>query len=339
MKLEAGRLNLWVFGPGIGEFVVVHVPPDGWLSIDGCSADAQEWPLKFFRDQVGVAPTHILMTHPHADHARGIRALVEHFTPHGRVTWPRLGVVAPPRRKGDSGASQDAFDSRLANGVLTAVKTRWRRQPASKWTPRAGQREPLGSGEVLTLSPAKEALNQAGEQSFDWNRVATALAVEWSGHRVVLGADLVEKPGKGWSAVLGRAPVVRKHVILKVAHHGSLEAQHEALLKRLAGEDAVTLVTTPFASQDLPRFGRSDGADLLLKHSDKLLLSGLPQAFETQNRRPRQWRRSRLALQRKPIAPDEPVGDFPSNYVHLVLSAAGKVKANYGPGSVIVHRG
>ncbi|MBE2252455.1 MAG: hypothetical protein IAE78_23180 [Myxococcus sp.] len=339
MKLETGRLNVWVFGPGTGEFIVVHVPPNGWLSIDGCSADAKEWPLRFFRDQVKVAPTHILMTHPHADHARGIRALVEHFTRGADSEWPRLGVVAPPRKKGRTGASQEGFDSQLANAVLSTVKSCWRRRAGCRWVPRAGAREPLGAGEVLTLSPERAALRPAGGSNFDWNRVATALAIEWEGHRVVLGADLVEKPGKGWSTVLKRTPTARQHVLLKVAHHGSLEAQHESLLKRLVGEAVVTLVTTPFASQDLPRFGKDDGVDLLLQHSDRLLLSGLSQAFETQDRKPRQWPRSRLARLKKPIAPDEPVGEFPTNYVHLVLSSAGKLKANYGPGSVIVHRG
>lgn len=136
MKLVSNVLNLWVFGPGVGEFIVVHVPPDGWLSIDGCSADSAQWPLEFFKQQK-VSPTHILMTHPHADHARGVQSLVEHFTT-GFGPWPRLGLVAPPRRKVGPGATQSVFDTKLANGVLSAMKTRWRRQAATKWEPRAG---------------------------------------------------------------------------------------------------------------------------------------------------------------------------------------------------------
>lgn len=71
----------------------------------------------------------------------------------------------------------------------------------------------------------------------------------------------------------------------------------------------------------------------------RLYLSGLPQAFEKQSGKPRQWKRSRLAAIRKPIAPDEPGRPFPSNYLQLTLTPAGKVKVVYGPGSVIVHRG
>lgn len=335
MKLEADKLNVWVFGPGVGEFVVVHVPPTGWLSIDGCSANAAGWPVAFFENQ-GVAPTHILMTHPHADHARGVQQLVERFTA-GPQPWPRLGLVTPSRRLGPRGASQASYDTRLATGVLSAVQTRWKRNPATKWQPRAGGTEVLGSGRLRVLSPDSRALQAARGPNFDWNRVASALAIEWQGHRLVLGADLVEVPGGGWSAVLRAAPEAREHVLLKVAHHGSLAAQHVPLLARLRAEKKVTLVTTPFASQDLPRFQRGEGAELLLMHGDKLLLTGLPQRFDTQNKKPRQWPRARLAKLKKPIAADEPMTGFPSNYLHFVLDASGKLKTHWGPGSVIVH--
>lgn len=331
MKLKADKLNVWVFGPGVGEFVVVHVPPDGWLSIDGCSAEAEGWPLAFFQLQA-AAPTHVVMTHPHADHARGVRKLVEHFT-NGSTPWPRLGLLAPPRAPLARGASQGSYDSKLANGVLSAIRTRWKRQPTTKWEPRAGALEPLGSGLIRVLSP-----ETAARRPGDWNSVATALAVEWKGHRLILGADLVEKPGKGWSKVLSRFPLARSHLLLKVAHHGSFDAQHVPLFARLPSEQQVTLVTTPFASQNLPQFEKGEGAELLLKHSDRLLLTGLPQKFETQNKKPRQWPRARLATLKRPIAPDEPTAGFPSNYLHFVLDAAGTLKTTWGPGSVIVHR-
>ncbi len=99
------------------------------------------------------------------------------------------------------------------------------------------------------------------------------------------------------------------------------------------------MVTTPFASQNLPRFARGEGAELLLTHSQRLLLTGLPQAFETQNKKPRQWPRTRLARMKKPIAADEVVASFPSNYVQLVVDSRGNTKTHYGPGTVIVHRG
>ncbi len=338
MKKVDGKLNLWVFGPGHGELVIVHVPPDGWLSVDGCSAAGEAFGPKFFETQ-GVAPTHILMTHPHLDHARGIQKLVEAHTGAQVPSWPRLGVLTPPRAATSRSASQTGFDGRVANAVLNSMVTRWRRRAACKWVPVLGSVEPIGEGQLRVLSPAPGVLPAKPPKHFDWNEAATALAVEWKNQRVILGSDLVETPGDGWTSVLKAYLPAREHGTLKVAHHGSLEAQHEPLLKRKAGEPEVALVATPFANKELPRFKTGEGADLLLRHAKKLMLTGLPQEFGTQSNKPRQWLRSRLAKLRKPIAPDDAIGPFPACYVQLALDASGKTRVTYGPGSVIVHAG
>lgn len=338
MNKVDGKLNLWVFGPGVGELIVVHVPPDGWLSIDGCSADGEAYGPRFFED-LNVAPTHILMTHPHLDHARGIQRLIEAHTGGITTSWPRLGALVPPRTPSTKGASQASFDGKVANAVLNAMVTRWKRSPTCKWEPKAGTVEPVGNGEVRILSPEPGVLPPNPPMGFNWNLAATALAVEWEGQRLVLASDLIETPGGGWTSALKAYPTLREHSGLKIAHHGSLEAQHEPLLRRQKGEVEVVLFGTPFASEELPRFKRGEGAEVLLRHSKKLILTGLPQKFETQSKRPRQWPRSRLEKLRKPIAPDDPVGPFPWCYVKLIVDSAGKRNVVYGPGSVIVHAG
>lgn len=255
------------------------------------------------------------------------------------MQWPRLGLMVPPSRRVPRGASQAGYDGKVAAGVLAAMKTRWRRRPSCRWTPDVGSVEPLGAGRLHVLSPELAALNASRGKQFDWNRLATALALEWSNQRLILASDLVETPGAGWTSVLKRMPRAREHIVLKVAHHGSLKAQHVPLLARLSGEAKVIVLATPYASEDLPRFERNQGADVLLRHSGKLLLTGLPQKFETQNKIPRQWKRSRLNQMKKPIASDDEVGPFPACYLQLVLDATGKTKLTYGPGSVIVHAG
>lgn len=335
MKKVTDKLNLWVFGPGVGELVVAHVPPDGWLAIDGCSAKAENFAPRFF-EAMGERPTHILMTHPHLDHARGVQELIESHTK-GAAPWPRLGLLMPPRAKTIRGSSQAAYDGKVALGVMNAMKTRWARAPACAWTPSVGSTEPIGAGVIRILSPEAGLLPAKPPPGFDWNTAATALAIEWAGHRVVLGSDLVENPGAGWSSALHRTPAIRVHGILKFAHHGSLEAQHPPFLARLHSEKEAVYVGTPFASEGLPRFKKNDGADVLLRYSSKLHLTGLPQAYERQNRKPRQWPRARLARLHKPIAADDPVAKFPSCYVHLTLDGTGKTKLAFGPGSVIVH--
>jgi hypothetical protein len=77
----------------------------------------------------------------------------------------------------------------------------------------------------------------------------------------------------------------------------------------------------------------------LLQHAKELHLTGLPQKFEEQNKTPRRWERAKLARLRSPIAPDEPIAEFPACYVQLAITRAGVARVvTYGPGSVIVER-
>lgn len=339
MTPVANKLNVWVFGPGTGEFIVVHVPPAGWLAIDGCAAAGVKYPKAFF-DQLRAAPTHILLTHPHLDHAKGLVELIDHATRGARATWPKLGVLEPPRQRVSRRDTQAVYDAQVAMQVLNAMKTRWKRSGACRWEPKVGSTEAIGNGLIRVLSPEPEALPRGRLRRLDWNRAATALEVVWEGHRVVLGSDLVESPGHGWTRVLERRPQIREHVCVKVAHHASLAAQHEPFLARRGAEHEALLIATPFASSGLPRFESGEGVAVLLGHASQLLLTGLPQHYGTQNSRPRRWKRSALARLKTPVASDDAVGGFPACYVHITMTQSGKLNVHgHGPGSVVVERG
>lgn len=336
MKFVEDQLNVWCFGPGVGEFVVVHVPPNGWLAIDGCSAKGENYPVAFF-DELKKQPTHILMTHPHLDHARGVRELVERHTSRTNTTWPMLGVVTPPGPAKAVG-HQAKHESRYVLDALNAMVTRWRQRPGCEWRPTAGTSHGLGAGTMHVLSPPEALLKKRRPPSFDVNQLSSALAIEWEGQRLVLGSDLVEEPGRGWSEVLNAAPNAREHLLLKIAHHGSKAAQHVPLLARTKNEREALYIATPFASQDLPRFTKTEGVAVLHQHADKLLLTGLPQAFDKQHGAPRQWPLRKLAKMRNFPASSQPADGYPDCWIHVSVTRSGKTKTSYGPGSVIVHR-
>jgi hypothetical protein len=336
VKFVDDQLNVWCFGPGVGEFVVVHVPPDGWLAIDGCSAKGQNYPVAFF-DDLRRQPTHILMTHPHLDHARGVRELVERHTSPSSAEWPMLGVITPPGPAKPVGY-QAKHESRCVLDALSAIVTRWKQRPACEWRPSAGKSHALGAGTMHVLSPPEALLKKRRPPSFDVNQLSSALAIEWEGQRLILGSDLVEEPGRGWSEVLNTTPNAREHLMLKVAHHGSKAAQHVPLLARRKGEKEALYIATPFASQDLPRFTKSEGVAVLHQHADKLLLTGLPQAFDNQHGAPRQWPLRKLAKMRKFPASTQPADGYPDCWIHVSVATSGKAKTSFGPGSVIVHR-
>jgi hypothetical protein len=53
-------------------------------------------------------------------------------------------------------------------------------------------------------------------------------------------------------------------------------------------------------------------------------MTGLPQKYDTPSRETRTFTRAELNAAFKPIAPVEPVGDFPSCFVQLAFDSCGK---------------
>jgi hypothetical protein len=73
----------------------------------------------------------------------------------------------------------------------------------------------------------------------------------------VLGSDLLETPGKGWTAITDADPDMHRHHHWKVPHHGSSNALASTMLPRTASP--AIHVVTPFATSGLPKFGAAQG--------------------------------------------------------------------------------
>lgn len=324
---EADRLQVWLFGPGVGELVVMHVPPDGWLSVDGCAVGGAGFGLQFF-EPLGIAPTHVLLSHPHQDHCAGVQELVEWSTRAGVSTWPLLGAIPWPRSGDDKDDGVAVVTGAQAKGALAAMSDRWKRRPECRWSPAAGQELKLGGGALKVLSPDAATLAAAQKAGKgDWNKLACALEVAWQGQRLILGSDL---DNAGWKVVLENVKL-EANAALKVAHHGSRESQHEPLLELSKG----TFVATPYSRQRLPRFEDGGGAQLLLEKTSVLWLTGLPQKYDAQGGAPRTMTRGELAVPVLPAADDAPKG-FPDSWVKLSLGGDGAGVVTQGPGSVAV---
>lgn len=232
-----------MFGPGFGELILIRAPPGDWLVMDGCAtrhvASYALAVLEHYQQQGNVR--FIAMTHPHEDHAGGVAELVDALMQRRSAPrWPRLGMIWPsPPGEPVTGDEQAQFRGARVRQALAAILDRWEYKPACRWDVSRGDTRDLGNARLRVLSPSPTARGQfmaalgAGKGAeFDKNRIATAIEVSWMSHRIVLGADLVEKPGRGWSAVIDFAPEVTDHGTAKVAHHGSIHALHEPMFGR-----------------------------------------------------------------------------------------------------------
>jgi glyoxylase-like metal-dependent hydrolase (beta-lactamase superfamily II) len=88
--LDRSLLHVFVAGPGYGEGIAVALPHSGWIVLDGCRVSTGRLPILAILDRwrSSTEPVEaLLLTHPHADHAFGIRETIEGTAPR------RIGVT------------------------------------------------------------------------------------------------------------------------------------------------------------------------------------------------------------------------------------------------------
>ncbi|XXY48859.1 hypothetical protein WME91_53530 [Sorangium sp. So ce269] len=286
--LAPDHLIVLAFGPGKGELILVRVPPDAWMVVDGCGADKVHYALKALT-HYQARPGVVLLTHPHNDHSWGVAKVIEAATPRDRKEiWPRIGMVLPP---GDDVAARPAgFIAGVTRQAIATIQSRWSASPACRWDVNVGDLELLGDATLRVLSPAADVRAQQinlwnTQQPFDKNVISTALLLTWRGRRILLGSDLIESPGYGWSHSLVLDPELSDHDLLKVPHHGSDQALHDEVLRPRARVPDPLRIFTPYSPSRLPRFDVGEGAHRVVCHGGTSYLTGLPRPHAEQSGR------------------------------------------------------
>ena len=334
VSLDGGQLYIFVFGPGYGESIAVRVPPDEWLVIDSCRVAKQAAALHVLR-QYGGKLSLLMLTHRHKDHYCGFVDLI------GWGEWSRIGCNDWRVADAESVNSADPEDQ-LGKGlaqVFAEIQNQWRSRPTSRLVTRRGANCPLGDGVLHILHPeeAYASAHRHGEP----NNLSAAAILEWNGMRVLFGAD-VENPH--WHGIAAHHPNLAAHVIMKVPHHASREAQNDAFLRGNRGR--VWLVTPYNLNSGLPRFEDDQGMAILLEHEETVHLTGLPVRHSQQNDEPCDTTRQDLLNGVHPQSlpfilpggitgvaiPSEP--DTLSCYVGVSLDALGIQEVFHGPGSL-----
>lgn len=341
--VDPESLNLWVFGPGYGELVIVRAPPGQWLVVDGCGNEEDGYARRAL-DHYKATPALILFSHPHKDHAKGLRAVIERATGDPDTsTWPRIGMVPAPDTTGvgDPWDATAALDAGLVQQVVATIHERWRQHAPCRWELGVGTSERLGDATVRVLSPTDKERDAAREawlanRQHNYNRAASALLITWRGRRVLLGSDLEETSGRGWTAAMSQDADLRRHDVYKIAHHGSKNAVGPHVECPSAPQLRVWIVT-PFskAFKGLPRFDDGEGLARLLRIEDSIDLTGLPREHERQSGQLEDRLRTVLRDDRDQEFATSTSG-FPDCWVHIRVPSEGVPEISRGPGSVRV---
>jgi len=260
---ENDQLEISLFGPSYGECIVVHYGNGKWLTIDSCLEDDRSTPaaISYF-NEIGVDLsniTHVIVTHPDGDHIGGIGKLLSACADSTLVVSSVLSdrqMVAYTTYYAQSDTSSLTQTTKELYDILNESL---KRHP---YTPKYVLQDTLiienDFVKITALSPSSSKINnflarvsqnlpqkntnRIVPASLTPNAVSLVILVEVDGFSAILGADLEEHPGRGWTEIMNNSITYSNApgcILLKIPHHGSSNADCPAFWNSMKGATAI----------------------------------------------------------------------------------------------------
>ncbi|MEP7119631.1 MAG: MBL fold metallo-hydrolase [Byssovorax sp.] len=311
--LPDGALSIAVFGPGEGEAIVVRLPDGSVGVVDGCREPTSGDPVaellaKFAAktaDPAAFRLHFVCLTHPHADHYRGLGRLIKAYE--GRIDhlWT-VTHVTPQYEKAlpawlelvHAGSAPDLDDLDGLKRVLNSFhdeKPRVEKTNAAGFAHLACDTRLIGARlfggyklEIEACGPAPGDIDSVQKQlialltaaassgvvsrTHDPNLTSGAVLIRWGQAAVLLAGDLLrgDEHHSGWQRA--RLQITHPVQVVNVAHHASKEAHDDTLWKTMKPKLAIV---TPFKFGKSPNPPRPDRIELLAR-SAKVAITSPP---------------------------------------------------------------
>ena len=275
-------IELSLFGPGVGESVLVHVAAGKWLIVDSCRDPVDGTPaaLKYLRS-IGVDPAEAIAlcvcTHFHADHTDGMAEIIS-AAPNSNFAIPAaLWSEELMELVGFYGASSSIPAATYSSlGEFRKVLERLSADPSLQSRLQFAGPDRLlmsiGSATVHSLSPsdtarlvmelkirsfrAKPGLRRRIPGAKGPNDTAVAIFVQSDDRCMLLGSDLEAhaNPSMGWKSAHSCLSIGGKRaLVFKVPHHGAASSDDPDTWRLLTVQKKVLSVLTTYTPSDLPR--------------------------------------------------------------------------------------
>lgn len=276
LELEPEFLWLVLFGPGVGESIVLAVPTEdeqAWVAIDSLRRQDQRGddtnPATVLLDNHGGLLGAAALTHPHRDHVRGFVQLVDRLEEGAPLGC--LGIYIDGRwRRLDDAA--EALNRGAAAAAFNRIEDTWNQFPASRWDLLAPGSRQIGSATLEVLHP----MELPSRRPVDLNTLSTPMLLSYGETRLLLGADL---PISGWKKVKrnfpGASDLASSHA-LKVSHHGSGGAQHRVAIGSPPPRSRLAALTPYTCGKYLPDYSNSGGVARLLDSHEAVEVTSMP---------------------------------------------------------------
>lgn len=273
------ELEMTVFGPGVGECIVLHLGNNDWIIVDSCMLPTDAAPVALqYLNRIRVDASRnvrwVIATHWHDDHIAGLAKILKEcatarFAMSAALSAQQFVQLVLEVDDQNRLVKHSSSASELA-GILEVLKSRGVGPYVVGPSAYAQDGSRLfqggydGSAEVWALSPSAATVTNASAnlaerlltqgdsrrfKRFSPNDLSVAILVKAGGYSLLHGADLENTVAAefGWKAVLGSA--LRPNAPaqgFKVAHHGSQNAHHDDIWRFLLVPRPIALLT-PYA--------------------------------------------------------------------------------------------
>lgn len=318
-------LAVYVFGPGVGESIVLRLPSGEWAVVDayasGNRADSASDIVDFLRSRNVERLRFVCWTHPHEDHSNGFPALLHAFS--GRIGefW-RFDSPAPPILFGRASAWQRRAGIQEEHYLV---------QVAEHFTLRLDRVKLVRTGvsllslpdhdfEIRGLCPSDRAklvyerqIGRYGSSLLDGlspeapndNYISAAVWLRYGQSQVVLGGDVVRSAWRSARRAADQWP--RDVVVVKASHHGSVHSYHPHIWREWCSFGGIgrIVVVTPYEPLQKP-LPTDEGLALLQQHGEVVVTgrSELPSRFVEPSPEDDDW--SAIHLVSEPAASPPP---------------------------------
>ena len=282
---KADEFELAIFGPGVGECILMHVGDGNWFVIDSCRFPGSKTPaaiayLETLKINPSSAIQSILATHWHDDHVKGLADIVRRcpqaaFAMSAALEQEQFFQLVYEANESNKFVEASSTASEFADILDHFVET-GKKIVSPDIFASEGSILYLGgvdeSVRVQALSPSSAAITSCKTdvvaklmtnsttrcfRQFDPNDLSVAVQVSTPVLDLLLKADLENSDSAqlGWQAVLSsKVRTKRTSQLVKVGHHGSVNAHNDDVWSSMVDPNPLAVVT-PYSrlADPLPR--------------------------------------------------------------------------------------
>jgi beta-lactamase superfamily II metal-dependent hydrolase len=301
---KPSQTEISLFGPGIGECIVLKYNDNDWFIIDSCLCPNTKEPIALkYLESLGVdfstQVKGLVITHWHQDHIAGSDKILE-LCKEAKLYISKALVSKEAFNFSNLSEIDNFTKSSIKSKELNNIAKYIKSNNLSAIVERVSNNHSFfnflhNKTRLLALSPSNTAvtdsINEFASRIYNKgdsrtqsittntpNLNAIALYFSVGNFSAILGSDLEIHNQKyiGWNAVFNGGNIQSQSVspsnLYKVSHHGSKTANHEDIWNKLLAKNPIS-ITTPFSRSKLPK---NDQIEYIKNKSSRFIVTNSP---------------------------------------------------------------